>query len=117
MMGLASQNVSFVTGFVSPNMAVTGASIGSVFDVATLSSFAPDTQLENMNACPHFSRSAVSTSDLIKSLHEALNYFESISTGLGSSEAAIISDVDSYTIDYAAKFIKEGELKQNQSEL
>ena len=79
-----------------------------MYDVATLSSFAPDSILGDKKKFPYFSRISPSVSEFVRVQLAGLAYFRDIG-GIGWSDIAVIVEVSQYSIDYAQNFIEQGE--------
>ena len=105
---LAQAGNTLITGYPLPQTAIPSATVGNVYGVATMSTFAPTSTLSDKNLYPYFSRIAVSIIDNVITSLDTLEYYESIA-GYGWKNIGILSTIDPYNLDFGSLVVKFGE--------
>ena len=104
MMDFANENKTLVCGLAAAEAARPASIVGSIFNVAEFSSFAPTSDLSNKRTYPYFSRISLSMPDHVNTLYDALDYYEK-NGGYGWKNVAIASDINIFNINFAEVFI------------
>jgi len=106
MIALADSGQTFMTGFLGDETVEAGAEMGSVYGIATLASYARQNSLGDNRKYPYFSRTSISTNQIVSTTLEGLLAF-SEQAGLGWTEIALLADTTDLAIDFIESVISQ----------
>lgn len=105
MIEFADEGYTYVMGFPNTQSALRAAEVGSVYEVAQLSSLASSHSLSNDVKYPYFSRISPVSYGFLSSLKDLLLYYAPLG-GQGWTDVAIIASTNPFTISLAQTLVE-----------